>query len=116
MSKNREAVACNGRAAFYACMWDDIRKCAMDNGWAVALHGSLVSDMDIMAMPWVDGAISFDKLVEEISKLFSGNLSAEQFMVSYSEKPFGRIVGTIPIFGDFYLDISSMTNGREEAK
>ena len=34
----------------------------------------------------------------------------------YSEKPFGRIVGTIPIFGDFYLDISSMTNGRDEVK
>lgn len=38
MAKNRATVTCNGRVAFYACMWDDIRQCAMDNGWAVALH------------------------------------------------------------------------------
>lgn len=63
MAKNREAVTCNGRAAFYAAMWDDIRQCAMDCGWAVALHGSLASDMDIMAMPWVDGADPMGKPV-----------------------------------------------------
>ena len=32
MAKNREAVTCNGRAAFYACMWDDFRQAAMDCG------------------------------------------------------------------------------------
>ena len=35
MSKNRKAVTCNGRAAFYAAMWNDIRQYVMDNGWAV---------------------------------------------------------------------------------
>ena len=33
MAKDREAVTCNGRAAFFAAIWDDIRQCAMDNGW-----------------------------------------------------------------------------------
>ena len=47
MSKDRESVTTNGRAAFYACMWDDFRQAAMDCGWALGLHGSLASDMDI---------------------------------------------------------------------
>ena len=62
MAKDRYAVTCLGRPAFYACMWEDIRKCAMDNGWAVALHGSLSSDMDIMAMMLVCLTSLYNKL------------------------------------------------------
>lgn len=107
MAKNREAVTCNGRAAFYAAMWDDIRQCAMDNGWAVALHGSLNSDMDIMAMPWVESAASFGDLVTEIKKLFSGNHMGPP-VITIGSKPHGRVVASIPIWADFYLDISTM--------
>lgn len=108
MAKNREAVTCNGRAAFYAAMWDDIRQCAMDCGWAVALHGSMAADMDIMAMPWVQEACSFERLVKEIVKLFCGNHLAENYRISYGTKAHGRVVATIPIWADFYLDISTM--------
>lgn len=110
MAKNRAAVTCNGRAAFYACMWDDIRQCAMDNGWAVALHGSLNSDMDIMAMPWVEDAVPFEELIKKISELFVGNFSSENYFITYDEKPHSRVVATIPIFADFYLDISTIKN------
>ena len=108
MSKKRAAVTCNGRPAFYACMWEDIRQCAMDNGWAVALHGSISSDMDIMAMPWVEKSVTFENLVAKISQLFDGNQMAETYFITYDEKPHNRVVATIPIFADFYLDISTI--------
>lgn len=114
MSKDREAVTSNGRAAFYAAMWDDIRQCAMDCGWAVALHGSLASDMDIMAMPWTENAVSFASLIQKISKLFSGNFLSGLHSISYNDKPHGRIVATIPIWADFYLDISTMKGEKHE--
>ena len=106
MAKNREAVTCNGRSAFYACMWNDIRQTAMDCGWAVGLHGSLASDMDIMAMPWVENSTSFEDMIEKVVGLFSGNVLSENYTVTYNKKPHGRTVATIPIFADFYLDIS----------
>lgn len=108
MGKDRYAVTCNGRASFYACMWNDIRQCAMDCGWAVALHGSLNSDMDIMAMPWVTDAVSFEELIKNISELFTDNYISENYSITYNEKPHNRIVATIHIFADFYLDISSI--------
>lgn len=108
MSKNREAVTCNGRPAFYAAMWEDIRNVAMHYGWAVALHGSLSSDMDIIAMPWVENAVTFETLVNKISNLFSGNVLAEYYKITYDKKPHNRVVATIPIWGDFYLDISTI--------
>ena len=113
MSKNRYAVTCNGSTAFYACIWEDIRQCAMDSGWAVALHGSLASDMDIMAMPWVENAVSFKEVVDSISKLFKDNDMASQYVITYNEKPHNRVVATIPIFADFYLDISTILKGGE---
>jgi hypothetical protein len=112
MSKNREAVTCNGRPAFYAAMWEDIRKCAMDLGWAVAIHGSLSSDMDIMAMPWTNDTVSFEKLVCSISKLFDSNSISELYSITYNEKPHGRIVATIPIWEDFYLDVSTIKGDK----
>ena len=112
MVKNREAVTCNGRPAFYAAMWDDIRNCAMDYGWAVALHGSLASDMDIMAMPWTENAVPFLRLVCYIAELFDGNKLSENYSITYHEKPHNRVVATIPIWADFYLDISSIQDNQ----
>lgn len=113
MSKDRFAVTCNGRTSFYACMWEDIRHCAMDCGWAVALHGSLSSDMDIMAMKWVENAVAFEELINKISKLFKDNDLSNQYAITYNEKPHNRVVATIPIFNDFYLDISTLKGGAE---
>ena len=108
MSKNRYAVTCNGRPAFYASIYEDIRKTAMALGWAVALHGSLKSDMDIMAMPWLENAVKFETLISAICGLFEDNELAGQYSVDYKSKPHGRIVATIPIWEDFYLDISTI--------
>lgn len=86
MAKNRLAVTCNGRAAFYACMWNDIRQCAMDNGWAVALHGSLNSDMDIMTMPWVEDVISFEELVKKNIRVICWELLCRKLCYNLQRK------------------------------
>ena len=106
MSKDRESVTANGRAAFYGCGWDDFRQAAMDCGWALGLHGSLASDMDIMAMPWTEKATSADDMIKNIlTKCFVGSHIAK-FIKTKNEKPNHRVVYTISIFADFYLDIN----------
>jgi hypothetical protein len=106
--KNRESVTTNGRAAFYACMWNDFRQAAMDCGWALALHGSLNSDMDIMAMPWTVNAKSSEYMIEHLIKecFFDNEITKQCHSVTRNKKPNNRVVYTIPIFGDFYLDIN----------
>lgn len=108
MSKDRKSVTCNGRPAFFASMYEDIRYVAIHCGWAVGLHGSLCSDMDIMAMPWTEEAIKFEELVDKISMLFDENSLSENYTITYDEKPHNRVVATIPIWADFYLDISTI--------
>lgn len=108
--KSREHVVTDGRAAFYACMWNDLRNAAMDNGWALALHGSLASDMDIMAMPWVEDAKSVKVMIKSLSDCFTDSPFKEHHIVPHYSKPHNRVVYTMSIWADFHLDISVIYN------
>ncbi len=110
MAKDREAITCNGRAAFYACIWNDLRQAALNVGWALGLHGSLNSDMDIMAMPWTENAVPVDKLIESLSDCFTGSPYKDSHGIAFTGKPHGRMVYTLSIWADFYLDISVICN------
>jgi len=106
--KSREHVVTNGKAAFYACMWGDLRTAALDCGWALALHGSLNTDMDIMAMPWTEDAKPVEDMVKALSGCFTESPFAKDHCTPHRTKPHGRVVYTMSIWGNFYLDISVM--------
>ena len=104
--KSRELVTCNGKASFYASIYDDLRKAAMDCGWALALHGSLANDMDIMAMPWTEEAKPVEEMIKALSTCFDGNPFQDEHVKPHYDKPHNRVVYTMAIWGDYYLDIS----------
>lgn len=108
--KSREHVTTNGRAVFYAAMWGDFRRAALDKGWALALHGSLANDMDIMAMPWVENPSHYFDMIDAIKECFD---TPEQISVSISNMPNNRTVFTMSIWSDFYLDINIITRSNK---
>lgn len=57
-------------AVFYACCWEDLIEKALDCGWALALHGSMASDMDIMAMTWTEDAKPADYMIGKLTEVF----------------------------------------------
>lgn len=101
--KSREHVVTNGRAAFYACMWDDLRQAALDEGWALALHGSLANDMDIMAMPWTENASPVWVMISALKHCFD---NPKEIKITEADMPNNRKVFALSIWGDFYLDIN----------
>ena len=103
MAKVRELVTTNGRAVFYAAMWNDLRQAALDKGWALALHGSLANDMDIMAMPWVEDAAPVWDMILALKKCFD---KPKEIDVTETDMPNNRRVFTLSIWADFYLDIN----------
>ncbi len=112
MAKSREHITTNGRAAFYACIWDDLRKAAMNCGWALGLHGSLANDMDIMAMPWTEDAKPVEEMVKSLSDCFTGSRSKGEHTIPHFDKPNGRVVYTMHIWADFYLDINVISKAQ----
>lgn len=105
---DRSSITSHGRAVFYAAIYPELIEKAYECGWALALHGSLASDMDIMAMPWTETATSANELIYKIQECFNG----APFLPVRDEisKPNNRVVYTIPIWSDFYLDINVIEN------
>lgn len=103
-----KSITENGRAAFYAALYPALCKSASECGWALGLHGSMHSDLDIMAMPWTDTATDADIMIDKLvnDNLCGNILSRYGFEKDTTSKPNGRVVYTIPIFADFYLDIN----------
>jgi hypothetical protein len=115
--KSKEEVSTNGKAVFYTVLWPSFRKAAIECGWGLALHGSMASDMDMMAMPWTEDAQPPEKLVEAISDCIGKTVWKEKHSIAHHGKPHGRIVYTISIFSDFYIDLSIMpANTKTEYK
>ncbi|HEY2851155.1 MAG TPA: hypothetical protein VGI97_14855 [Gemmatimonadaceae bacterium] len=100
MEKVRDAI-------FYA------RVHARSKGYALAVHGTLRRDVDVVAVPWTDEACDPDELVESIADNFIAlGLSYEggktHMKQSREVKPFGRLAYALPLKGipAPYLDLS----------
>lgn len=97
---------------FYACMYPILKEIAGKYGYALALHGSFVRDMDLIAIPWTEKARDRKKMIVEISKsLYKANKQSE-VLKSACKKPHGRIAYTIITGGGGWVDISVMPRGR----
>ncbi len=103
---SNEHVTLSGKAAFYACIYDDLKEAARKCGWALGLHGSLASDMDIMAMPWTEEATSTEVMIQALSDCFIDNVWKDNHIKPHYNKPNNRVVYTMSIWKNFYLDIN----------
>lgn len=91
-------------APVYACVYPKIAEIARSHGYALAAHGSLARDFDLICVPWVEGVSHPQVVVDEIVGAFAFKQcgGAEQ-------KEHGRIAYTISFdFGECRLDLSFM--------
>lgn len=106
MVKSVKHITLDGKASFYASILGDLKSQALKCGWALGLHGSLLSDMDLIAIAWTDEATTVEVMIESLLECFEGNIFNEVSRRPNHDKPHNRIVYTIHIFKDFYLDIN----------
>lgn len=103
-------------APFYAQLWPRLRDRARELGYALGLHGSVVRDMDIMAMPWTDEAVSAEELVAALLEVCGGSIphlggDERTCWASSTEperKPHGRVAWSISFGGHPFVDLSVM--------
>ncbi len=114
----------NLKAAAYAWMIPHITSVARECGYAIGLHGSMNRDLDLIAVPWVDDAISADDLIEKIRESVDGyivpdgtrggkfdpisNSFVDAIVHNPSYKPHGRLAWNIHVSDGFCIDISVM--------
>lgn len=98
-------------APTYMCMYPGLAAVARENGYALAVHGSLARDMDLIAVPWTEQAGSPEDVISAIEEKFSikriGNLTTGMH---------GRLIQTIGIlFGECFIDLSFVPRSPAQA-
>lgn len=97
------------------------RGAAYGCGYAIAVHGSEMRDLDLIAVPWTDEATDAETLVEAIIRMTRGRHGDK----SATHKPHGRRSWTIHLnnehtLGNFkpvlpYIDLSVMPRAESPA-
>lgn len=95
--------------SYYKSIVPIVREIAKAHGYAIAVHGSMKRDLDIMAMPWVKWA----KAPETLATAVMTALVGHSYMRSYWKenrvgKPHGRLTYAIPTKQNSYIDLSVM--------
>jgi hypothetical protein len=86
---------------------------ARELGYALALHGSLTRDADMVAVPWTDAAVPAEELAAAMIEESGGFIVHREDADPYDytrrnpqPKPHGRLAWSIHLGGGPYIDLS----------
>ena len=96
--------------AWYATMYIGMTSTARDHGYALAIHGSMQRDLDLIAVPWTANAVDREVLIEAlVSRHGLIRITAKEPI-----KPHGRRAYSLSAGQDFYVDLSVMPRDAAE--
>ena len=100
MNKN---INTNGKAALYASIYPAIEKTCVANGWGSAVHGSVITDFDLMLQPYTYKEIQIKKFLYKIKAVLElGNIP----IIYAGKSHHNRCMFGICITENMYLNIS----------
>lgn len=91
--------------SYYAHLYAMMVPVARDYGYALALHGSLARDLDVVAVPWRENPASRLELAKALTEAVGG-FEASEFTPGV--RPHGRLCWTIHLGGGPFIDLSVM--------
>jgi hypothetical protein len=109
--KDKSEIKTNPRPMFYACVLEKLREIALDCGYALAIHGTCASDLDLIAVRWRDNYQSPEYLVKQFILEMSHYVFAEEAILNFTDItcPELRFKNhyhfSIPIYSDWYIDL-----------
>ena len=98
-----------GYSPIYCAMYPELAKLAREHGYALAVHGSMRRDMDLVCIPWTEDASEPQAVLDAIMATFAIELVHEDA----TPKPHGRFAYSLSVgFGECALDLSFMPRMR----
>ncbi len=99
----------NYAPTYAAAMYPELAQIARDYGYALAVHGSLARDLDLIAIPWVEDAWEPQQVINAVLQTFPVTLIGE-----VGRKPHGRIAYTLSCgWGHCAIDFQFMPRRPE---
>jgi len=104
--KEKEEIRITGKPAFYAVLFEPMKRVALELGYTLAIHGSMHTDMDLIAVAWVEDAKPVEELVVAIGDCLGHTEWKDYDLKNVGIKPHGRLCYTLSIVGNWYIDLS----------
>jgi hypothetical protein len=96
----------------YAQILPKIRAKGKELGYAIAVHGTMSRDLDLLAVPWTEEASHHSKLVKAIADAVGGyvigNVANKGSLDEPTHQPHGRLSWNICWGGKAFIDLSVM--------
>jgi hypothetical protein len=99
-------------APMYAVMYKGLTGIAREHGYALAIHGSLDSDLDLIAVPWVKHSSKLNVLVDALSGLIEAVYDAPFDKNNPERKPHGRIAYNLYLDNGCKVDLSIVSQPK----
>lgn len=101
--KTPDQIKPNYGPVYAAAMYPDLAKIFQQHGYALAVHGSLVRDFDLIAVPWGTELSQPTVVLDAIMKEFAVTLSPDSPMIrNHDRVAYTLICG----FGNCQIDLS----------
>lgn len=124
MTRIKEPIP--ARAAAYVALYPMLLQIANDHGYALAVHGSLHRDFDLVAVPWIESASDALTLIRAMRRKTRAVTQHEMSDRKWAkdccptQKPHGRVSYSLHVtnsgmYGG-YLDISVMPRIKKKRK
>lgn len=111
LSQEEEKAMCmdpfgpKSRPVAYVLHVPRLTETARQHGYALAVHGSLQRDLDLVAVPWSDVASDPEELVMALCQRVGGFMLPDE---KATKKPHGRLAWIIHLGAGLYIDLSVM--------
>lgn len=90
-------------APLYCGVYPELAEIAKAHGYALAIHGSLARDFDLICVPWIEEPSTPEDVIKAMGKMF---VLAPQ---GPEKKLHGRVAYTLSLsWGECFVDLSFM--------
>jgi hypothetical protein len=120
-------------APFFACAYPGLADVARKHGYCLAIHGSVITDLDLVAVPWTDEAVDAETLKNAIMELigaldYRGMLKRQLPPITEENldelvrsgggncpetKPHGRLAWNLYLYHGVKIDLSVMPRSNK---
>lgn len=90
-------------APMYCAMYPSLAEICRSHGYALAVHGTMARDFDLIAIPWGDSPSEPEVVVIEITTKHAVSLIGEKTLMKHNRQCF-----TLALYGEFFFDFSFM--------
>jgi hypothetical protein len=100
--KSPDQIKPNYGPVYAAAMYPELCKMFQKHGYALAVHGSLARDFDLIAVPWAEKASPLEEIFQEIEGFW-----AVKVLRDFERRNHGRIAFTFVCgWGNCAIDLS----------